>query len=324
MQRRHRLGGRLSGNPGAGLGSIAGHVDDTPQDFDEGAGHRQIRPAHVGADVEQADHALAAMLTGHQRRAVFQRRPALGGEHGVGLGQHLAVYGDVLGDHDAGKRTVRRERGQMLRLFPGQAAAESPAALAQLDRHEIVFGLRQPRTGEPHQHAALVDPGIETLADFRGDGADIGKDDHRQLLVEELRDALLRRALVGEPHVRERRQRAGEIEGRRQQRLRCLAARARDDADGAAAPALVEQLDRAGGALTGNFKPRDVVAQLDRQIERRFGFLVLRAERITRFADRRGLLVQRAHGADGNAAVGAQHLHRHPGGGVLGRDQGQG
>ncbi len=126
----------------------------------------------------------------------------------------------------------------------------------------------------------------------------------------------LRRAPVGEPHVGERRQRTGQVEGRRQQRLRGLAGRAGDDADGAAAPPLVEQLHRAGRTLARYIEPRDVVAQLDRQVERGFGFLVLRAERITRFADRRGLLVQRAHGADGDAAIGAQHLHRHLGGGV--------
>ena len=88
-----------------------------------------------------------------------------------------------------------------------------------------------------------------------------------------------------------------EIEGRGQQRLRGLAGRAGDDADGAAAPALVEQLHRAGRAFAGDFEPRDVVAQLDRQIERGFGFAVLPARSETCFADRRGLLVQRAHDA---------------------------
>ncbi len=211
----------------------------------------------------------------------------------------------------------------MLRLLPGQAAAERAAALAQLDRNEIVFGLCEPGPCEPHQHAALVDPGIETFAQLGRNGADIGQDDHRQLLVEELRDALLRRAFVGQPHIGERRQRAGEVEGWRQQRLRGLAACARDDADGAATPALVEQLHRAGRTLAGDLEPADVVAQLDRQIERRFGLLVLRAEGVAGFADRRGLLVQRAHGAGGDAAVGAQHLHRHFRSRVFCRDQRQ-
>ena len=128
----------------------------------------------------------------------------------------------------------------MLRLFPGQAAAEAAAAAAQFDRHQIVIGLRQPRTREAHQHAALVDPRADALADFGRQRSDVGEDDHRQLLVEELRDDLLRGALVAEPDVGERPQRAAEIEGRGQQRLRGVAGRSADDTDGAAAPALVQ------------------------------------------------------------------------------------
>ena len=126
---------------------------------------------------------------------------------------------------------------------------------------------------------------------------------------------------VAEPHVGERRQRAGEIEGRCQQRLRGIAGRAADDADGAAAPALVEQLHRAGGAFAGDFEPRDVVAQFDRQVERGFGLAVLRRKGVARLADRRALLVERAHDAGGDAAVGAQHLHRHLRRGVFGGGQ---
>ena len=109
--------------------------------------------------MEQADQSLAAMLAGHERRAVFQRGPAPGREHGIGFGEHLPAHGDVLGHDEARERTVGGERGEMLRLLPGQAAAERAAAAAQLDRHEIVVALREPRAGEAHQHAALVDPG---------------------------------------------------------------------------------------------------------------------------------------------------------------------
>ena len=204
-------------------------------DLDEGAGHRQVRPAHIGADMEQADHALAAMLAGDERRAVLQRGPALGCEHGVGLGQHLAVDGDILRHNETRERTIGGERGHVLRLLPGQAAAERASAAAQLDGNEVVIGLREPGPGETHQHAALLDPGVEPVADFRRQRADIGHHDHRQPLIEELPDHLLRRAAIAEPDVGEWRQRAGEIEGRRQQRLRGVAARARHDADGAAA-----------------------------------------------------------------------------------------
>ena len=107
------------------------------------------------------------------------------GEHGVGLGQHLAGDGDVLRHGKPGERAVGGERGEMLRLLPGQAAAEAAPAAAQPDRHEIVVGLREAGAGEAHQHAALLDPGVEALADFRRQRADIGQHDHRQLLVEE-------------------------------------------------------------------------------------------------------------------------------------------
>ena len=164
--------------------------------------------------MEQADNALAAMLAGHQRRAVFQRRPGLGREHRIRLGQHLPVHGDVLGHGKARERTVGGEGSQMLRLFPGQAAAEDAAAATQSHRHQIVIGLRQTGACETHQHAALIDPCVQPLADFRRQRADIGEHDHRQPLIEELRDHLLRRAAVAQPHVGEWRQCAGEIEGR--------------------------------------------------------------------------------------------------------------
>ena len=102
----------------------------------------------------------------------------------------------------------------MLRLFPGQAAAEDAAAATQSHRHQIVIGLRQTGACETHQHAALIDPCVQPLADFRRQRADIGEHDHRQPLIEELRDHLLRRAAVAQPHVGEWRQCAGEIEGR--------------------------------------------------------------------------------------------------------------
>ena len=109
--------------------------------------------------MKQADQALAAMFAGDQWRAIFERGPALGRQHRVGFGQHLPVHRDVLGHGKAGERSIGREGGEVLWLLPGQTAAEAASAAAQLDRHQIVIGLRQPRAGEPHQHAALFDPG---------------------------------------------------------------------------------------------------------------------------------------------------------------------
>ena len=164
--------------------------------------------------MEQADDALATMLAGHQRGAVFERRPALGGQHRIRFGQHLPVHRDVFRDLQTGERPVGGEGSEVLRLLPGEAAAERTATAAQLDRHEVVIGLRQTGACEPHQHAALVDPGVQALADFRRQRAYIRQHDHRQPLIEELRNHLLRRAAISETYVGERRQRAGEIEGR--------------------------------------------------------------------------------------------------------------
>ncbi len=200
--------------------------------------------------MKQAYDSLAAMFAGDERRAVLQRRPALGREHRVGFGQHLPADRDVLRHGEARERAVGGERGQMLRFLPGQAAAERAAAAAQLDRHQVVVALRETRAGKAHQDAALVDPGGQALAKFRRQRADIRHHDHRQLLVEKLRDRQLRRAAIAKPHIRERRQRPRQIEDRRQQRLRGIAGRAADDTDRPAPPSLVEQLHRAGRSLT--------------------------------------------------------------------------
>ena len=223
-QRRHCFDIRLARRAGSRARCVAGSIDDPSQHLDEGAGHRQIGPAHVGTDVEQSHQSLAAAFAGDERRAVFQRRPALCRQYRVGLGQHLPVDGNVLGHREPGERSVGGEGCEVLRLFPGQAAAEAASAAAQFHRDQIIVGLRQPRSGKAHQHAAAFDPGIDTFANFRRQGADIGEHDHRQLLIEKLRDRLLRRAAIAKPDIGKRRQSPGEIEGRRQQRLRGIAA----------------------------------------------------------------------------------------------------
>ena len=191
----------------------------------------------------------------------------------------------------------------MLRLLPAQAAAEAAAATAQLDRHEIVIGLRQTRAGKTHQHAAVLDPCVQALARFPATACR-----HPPARSSAAADrGIARSTCCGAPRSPSRTsangdKRAGEIEGRGQQRLRGIAGRAGDDADGAPPPAFVEQLHRAGGTFAANFQPRDVVADLDRQVERRFGFAILRAESVARLADRQSLGVEGANHARGNAA----------------------
>ena len=83
-------------------------------------------------------------------------------------------------------------------------------------------------------------------------------------------------------------------------------------------------MNRARRSFACNFKPCNVVAQFNRQVEASFGFALPRREHITCFADWRALLVERANDPNGSAAVGPQHLDRHLRRGIFGRDQGQG
>src|SRR5439155_11905196 len=102
-----------------------------------------IGPAHIGADMKQAYHTLAAMFAGYQRRSILQRGPAFRRQHRVRLGEHLPVDGDVLRHGKTGKWSVGSERSEVLRLFPGETAAEDASAAAQLYRHEVIISLCQ-------------------------------------------------------------------------------------------------------------------------------------------------------------------------------------
>ena len=164
--------------------------------------------------MKQAYHTLAAMFAGYQRRSILQRGPAFRRQHRVRLGEHLPVDGDVLRHGKTGKWSVGSERSEVLRLFPSETAAEDASAAAQFYRHEVIISLCQARAGKTHQHPALLDPRRQTLANLGRQGADIREHDHRQFLVEKLRDRLLWRAAIAEPHIGERPQRTGEIERR--------------------------------------------------------------------------------------------------------------
>ena len=294
--RRHDLAlGALGHFVGGGGG--AGEADHAAEHLDEAAGQRQIGPARVGGDVEQHDHSLAALGGGDQRRAVGERRPGALGEAGFRLGQHLARDVDVLRHRHVAERAFLREGGERLRLVPAQAAAERAAAAAKLHRHEIVVGAGEAGAGETHQHAAVLDPGDEPVARLARDVADIGQHDHRHVLLDEAPHRIGGRRDVGEPHVGERVERARQIIGRGEQRLRGVGGRAGDDADGAAAPALVEQLHGAGRALAGDLQPRDVVADLDRQVDLGVGLALVVLEGEARLAERQALEVERADDA---------------------------
>ena len=269
--------------------------------------------------MEQHQEPFAVALGGDQRRAVGERRPGAVGELRIGLRQHLAGDGDIVGHRHAGERAVAREAGELLRLFPTHAAAQDAAAAAQLHRHQIVVGCAgQMRAGKAHQHAAIVEPFVEPLARL-GDVADVGEDQHRQMLVEETLDRFRRRDALGKTDVGERIERARQIISGADQRLRAVGGGTRHDADGAPAPALVEQLHGARRAFAGDLQPRHVVADLDRQIDQRLGFVGAGLEREGRLAERQSFEIDGVDKAGvGAAGLRAQDFHRQRAGRVVG------
>ena len=177
------------------------------------------------------------------------------------------------------------------------------------------------RTGETHQHAAIVDPLVQPV-DRLGDIADVGEDQHRQLLAEETVDRFGGADAFGESDIGERVERARQIIGRAEQRLRTVGGGAGDDADSAAAPALVEQLHGAGRTLADDFQSRHIVADFDRQVDHGFGLALAGLEGERRFAERQAFEVDGADDADVAAAgLCAQHFHGQSAGGIVGAGQ---
>jgi hypothetical protein len=116
--------------------------------------------------MEEGDEALAALLAGYERRSIAKRRPAFGGQRRIRFGQHLTGDRDVLSDRKPGKRTFGGKGREALRLLPGHCAAEAASAPPQADRHEVVVGCSQSGTRKSHEHAALGDPAVQSLADI--------------------------------------------------------------------------------------------------------------------------------------------------------------
>ena len=107
--------------------------------------------------------------------------------------------------------------------------------------------------------------------------AHIGKDEDRDLLVQQLVDRI-RHAAMAVPDLGIRRQGAFDVEDRRQERLRLIGGPAEDEADPAALAALVEKMNGAGRVLAQYFDPRDRIADFGRSIEGGFGLGRIRLE----------------------------------------------
>ena len=156
---------------------------------------------------------LPRRAAGDQRRAVGERRPGV-----LGRGRNRARPAPGASPSrrsaPACRRTGCRARsGERLRLIPAQAAAEDAAAAAQLHRNQLVVGGGEPRAGEAHQHAAVVDP---SASGGRGASPATLPTSARIIIGRRwstnCRDRLGRRAALGEPHVGERVERARQVD----------------------------------------------------------------------------------------------------------------
>ncbi len=268
--------------------------------------------------MEQHQQPLAAALGGDQGRAVGERRPGATGKQCVWFCEHLLFHRHVIRHLHAFERARLREGGELLRLVPAQAAAEDAATAPQAYRHQAIVIAGEMRSGEAHQHAAVLDPLAQRPALAR-DIADVGEDQHGQMLVEEALHRFVGRHRLGDADVGEGGERALEIIGSAEQRHGAVGVGAGDDADGAAAPALVEQLHRASGSLADDFQPRHVVADFDRQVDGGLRLSGTGLEGEGRLAERQALQIDCFDDAVGGlAGLGTQHFHRQRAGRIVG------
>ena len=149
------------------------------------------------------------------------------------------------------------------------------------------------------------------VLDVGGQVADVGHDDHRGAAVDQFghRDGGVRLARLAD--VGEGLDGAGDVVERREQRLRGLGRGAGEEADPPAAPAVVEELHRAGGLAAGDFEAHDVVPEFDRQREFRLGRRLAGIEGERRFADDAALRMSlaRTKPGGGHGLGAADHRH---------------
>src|SRR5262245_49675366 len=259
--------------------------------------------------MEKHNQSLAAALGGHQRRAISQRSPCAVVELGVRLSQHLAGNSDVGWDRHSVEWAVAREAGKLLWLVPAQAAAQDSATAPQFYRDQIIITPRKVRSCKSYQNPAIVDPLVQTVQRV-DDIADIREDQHRQMTIQKARHCFGWCDAFGETDVGKWIERAGEVVGCADQRLRAICSGAGHDSDSSTAPAPVEKLHGARRALTNDFQSCHVVADFNRQIDYGVGLPLAGLEIEWRFAQRQTLEVDRTHRADITCSrLGTQHLH---------------
>ena len=260
--------------------------DDAPEHVDESARQRQVGPAACrrshGTARSVPCRGAAAVTSGVPSASVAQVR-SVSCESGSASTWRVTVTSFGTGMPLNG--LSREKAGELLRLVPAQAAAEDAAAAPQLYRHQIVVGTRPGagrRSAPARRHSRSICVRRSSASATLPTSAriSIGRRWSRKRC-----HGFRRRDAFGEADVGERIERAGEIIGRADQRLRAIGGRTGHDADRAAAPALVEQLHGAGRTLADDLQARHVVADFDRQIDHRLGLALAGLE--TRTALRR-------------------------------------
>ncbi len=132
----------------------------------------------------------------------------------------------------------------------------------------FVAAVLEARAGEAHEHAALLHPVLDVLGGFARQRADVGQHEHAGVLRQRFLDAGGEVGALRLDQLGVRRQRLLDVVERRQQRLRLLAALAGDERHAVPLRARVDEADGAGRALAGDLDAADLVAQLERQLER--------------------------------------------------------
>ena len=149
-------------------------------------------------------------------------------------------------------------------MIPGQGATERAPAAPQLYGKEIVAARRQSRPGETQDRAARLQKGVEFLPQLRRRDIGVGKDQHIHAVIEQTADRV-GVAGLGFAQVGERHERVTQImHGRKKGLLRAAAG---DEADAPPSRGGIEQENPPGGIFAENLKPRNFIAQLDRQVD---------------------------------------------------------
>ena len=124
--------------------------------------------------------------------------------------------------------------------------------MAELDGDEGVGRRGQARAGEADERPAAADPVRQPLLDVGRQRADIRHGDHAGAGIDQLRNGDVGVRFARFAHVGKGLHGPRDVVERREERLRRIGRPAREQADPAPAPALVEKLDGAGGLGAGD------------------------------------------------------------------------